>query len=141
MASGMTNVSSGNAEPTTTGMPVAFLYAVTSATSYSTGSIKKARYNSDYFTYSSGTFTCIKAFTGKVYGYGLGGRNNSGTAYTFYWKVEKGSTSIVSSSGGGNSSNSVSNVSFAVGNTINLYGYCTQGSSSYGAMVMFIEIQ
>lgn len=141
MASGMTNVSSGNADPVTSGMPVAFLVAITSATSYSTGSIKKARYNSDYFTYSSGTFTCKKAFTGKVYGYGLGSKNTSGASNSFAWKVEKGSTNIVSSSGGGNSSNSVSNVSFAVGSTINIFGQCSVSGTAYGSMIMVIEIE
>ena len=141
---GKTNSALGSGELDTTNMPICFLYSTTANTSSSwqLGTLHAQSYNSDYVSYSNGVFTFTKACVCNVYGRGAGTRSSSGTAVTLQWRIGKNgdSTIIANGSGSGNTYDSASNYSFAVGDKVSIYGKTSSGDRcSMTLMVLLSE--
>ena len=124
---------------------VGFVWHTCTATSYTTvggSSSAKKIYNvdTDYFSYSSGTFTCKKAGTYYLTIYGRGGYRSSGNVARMQYRVYAGGSNVLNNTTGinYNGGTASTSVTLAVGDTV--YAQ-TRNDTSSNTHCMGLSIQ
>ena len=138
---GLTNVSSGKADPTA--QPVLFFYGQQSSTA-TTPPPTRRRYscNSEYFTYEDGEFTVVKNFSGLIYLFGLSSRNSSGQDNTLTLRFRVNGTSTYDTNGTINVMSSVSGIAhnFVAGDVISVTGNQSRGGTVWCSVGMVVTL-